>query len=144
MIPASNNTAKKIMQSVSSATGLRCLYQSEQAINVMLDNADMPCAFAFLLQSNGMNTASGNYRERVTIAVFFVDLTNYDFNSIENEDIISRCKSAAVDWLAALQTSHFFRLISVNSTQRVYDRFDAIVTGFAVNVTIEEVEGVCK
>lgn len=132
---------EKIKHSIEDATGLPVLYQSVEQLNRIADNADYPCAFFFLLQEQRLNTDSDNIRERVQIAVFFVEQSVFDFDAVENEEIIQRCKERAITWIRALRTDDFIRLISQNATERVYDYFDAQLTGFAVNVTIEELVG---
>jgi hypothetical protein len=50
-------------------------------------------------------------------------------------------KAKAFRWLHALRTSDDLRLIATNSTQRLYDTTTDVLTGYAVNVTLEEIEG---
>lgn len=132
---------EKIQQSITAATGLRCYYQSAEQLNTIADNINYPCAYFFLLQQQQLNVTSARPRERVQIAVFFVNMTEFDFNSIENERIIDGCKERALQWVRGLSRDKYLRLISNNGTQRVYDEFDVILTGFAVNVTVEELVG---
>lgn len=134
---------QKIQESVKAATEVRCYYQSAEALNRIADYAEMPCAAFTLLEQQQLTTDNGNYRERVQIAMFFVDVTEFDFEAAQNELIIQGCKRLALQWLKALQQSKTLRLIANNGTQRVYDEADAILTGFAVNVTLEEIEGEC-
>lgn len=136
---------ERIQNSVKAATGLVCYYQSAEELNRLLDYAEFPCAYLFLLSSQQVTTTSGVVRERLTIGVFFVEPTEFDFHSAENEVIIDRCKRRAFKWLRSLMRDSEFRLVATNNTERVYDEFDAILTGFALNVTIEELKGsVCE
>lgn len=132
---------EKIQSSVKAGAGVPCYYQSAEQLNRIADNMDYPCAYFFLLQQNTLNIDGGNFRERLQIAVFFVEPTEWDFDAIENEEIIDRCKIRAYKWLRSLLTSADFQIVSQNGTQRVYDEFDAILTGYAINVTIEELKG---
>ena len=134
----------KIKESISVATDLPVYYQSEEQLNRIADNADYPCAYFFLLQTQGITTDSMTLRERVNIAVFFVNLTEFDFNADENEAIIDECKQKAMRWLAMLPRDAYFRLTAVGQSERLYDTFDAQLTGYAVNVTLEELEGFCN
>ena len=77
----------------------------------------------------------------MTFAVVFADKTQFDFNALENEEIIDRMKEKAFRWLHTLRTSDDLRLIAINSTQRLYDTTTDILTGYAVNITLEEVKG---
>lgn len=134
---------EKIIKSVETATGLKCYYQSAEEINRIFDYADHPSAHFFLIDSAGVQMSAGNIRERVQVAIFFCDLTEFDFNSIENEKIIEQCKERAFRWLDSLSRSPLLRLVSVTNSTRVYNAYDSILTGFALNCTLEELKGIC-
>lgn len=137
------NIIQKLKDNIEAATGLPFLYGSRGEINRVLDSAPLPCAFAYLLETTGVDDINGVCHERLTMAVFFIDKTQFDFDAIENEDIIDRCKRTAFKWYVSNRRSEYFRFISINNTLRVYDELaDAIVTGYALNVTIEEIEGI--
>lgn len=132
---------EKIKNSITAATGLKCYYQSEGDLNRIFDNAEFPSAFFVLLQSGQANTANGNYRERVQIAVFFCDLSGFDDTAMKYEHIIEKCKERAFLWLSRLNKSEL-KLVSINGTNRAYHEYDVMLAGFAVNVTVEELVGV--
>lgn len=136
------NLIEKLAESVKRTTGLDMYYQSLEELNRIMDTADMPCAYAFLVESAGLTMENGRVRERVTIEICFTDLTEYDFNSWGNEDIIDTCKQNAIKFLLGMQNDPNFALISVNGSDRVYEkRYDNPMTAFCVNVTIEELIG---
>jgi hypothetical protein len=95
-----------------------------------------------LIDSGTIDDINGRYHERVTIAVMFCDKTEFDFNALENEEIIDRMKLKAYKWMQSLRMSNALHVVSVNNTQRLYDNTTDILTGFAVNITIEDVAGV--
>lgn len=133
---------EKIKQSVETATGMPFLYHAAGEINELIARAGaLPVAFAFLLDSGTIEDVNGRFHERVTFAVVFADKTQFDFNALENERIIDRMKIKAMRWLSSLRLSSDLNLVQVNSTQRVYDNTTDILTGYAVNVTIEELAG---
>lgn len=134
------NFIEKIKASVE-AHDVPFYYGSPEDINVVLDSAEFPCAICLLLQQGSVTDINGQYHERATFLVSFADLTQHDFNSLENEDIIDDCKKRAFEWLTGLRTNDNINLISVNNTTRDYLAYDAIITGFGVNVTIEETRG---
>lgn len=133
----------KIRHSVEGAAKMKLHYQSAEQLNRIADYTDYPCAFLFLLQSQGLNIENSNYRERLQVAIFFVTRSEFDFRSEENERLIDDCKQAAYRWLQSLRRDKYLRLEGVNGTERVYDYFDAQLTGYAVNVTVEELTGYC-
>jgi hypothetical protein len=134
---------EKIKRSVEAATGLPFLYHAAGEINELIARAEsLPVAFAFLLDSGTIDDVNGRYRERVTLAVMFADKSQFDFNAIENEQIIDRMKIKAYKWLQSLRLSNDLNIVTINQTQRLYDATTDILTGFSVNVTIEDVAGV--
>ena len=139
-----NTIVNKIKQSVQSGTGLTCLYGSLDSINVQMeDQTNFPVAFFVLLNNGNLNDRSSNYRERVDVAMFFVQPTEFDFESVENEALIEQCKQYAFQWLNSLFLGGELRYITTFNTSRVYNEMDSILTGFALRVRIEELVGQC-
>lgn len=139
------NIIEHLQESVERTTGLNMHYQSLEGLNEILDGVEYPCAYSFLLESAGLVRDNNRYKERISLAVCFTDLTEYDFNSLENEDVLQRCKEYACKFLLGMNNDPYFTLLSVNGSERVYEkRFDVIVTGYAVNVTIEEQIGLSE
>ena len=134
---------EKIKQSVEGATGMPFLYHAAGELNELLARCnELPVAYSFLIDSGTIDDVNGRYHERVTLAVMFCDKTEFDFNALENEEIIDRMKVKAYKWLQSLRMSNALHVVSVNNTQRLYDNTTDILTGFAVNITIEDVAGV--
>ena len=120
------------------------IYADLDTQNILIDNTGVPFAAAAPLSSGMVTDEHGFYHERATFEVFFGDLMAQslpDYNARENERIIDTCKRRAFAWLASLLPANELRLVSINSATRTYMQFDAIVTGYLVNVTIEEVQG---
>ena len=132
----------KIKTSIEGATGFPFLYHAAGKINELIARAErLPVAFAFLLDSGTIEDVNGRYHERVTLAVMFTDKTQFDFNALENEEIIDRMKLKAYKWLESLRNSNDLQIVSVNSTQRLYDTTTDILTGYAVNITLQDMYG---
>lgn len=133
---------EKIKQSVEGATGMPFLYHAAGELNELIARCgELPVAYSFLIDSGTIDDVNGRYHERVTLAVMFCDKTEFDFNALENEQIIDRMKVKAYRWLSALRMSDTLRVVSINNTQRLYDNTTDILTGYAVNITIEDVRG---
>mgnify|MGYP007115350179 CR=1 FL=1 len=134
---------EKIKQSVEGATSMPFLYHAAGELNELIARCgELPVAYSFLIDSGTIDDVNGRYHERVTIAVMFCDKTEFDFNALENEQIIDRMKVKAYKWMQSLRMSNALRVISVNNTQRLYDNTTDILTGFAVNITLEDIAGV--
>lgn len=134
---------EKIKQSIEGATGMPFLYHAAGELNELIARCkSLPVAYSFLIDSGMIDDVNGRYHERVTLAVMFCDKTEFDFNALENEEIIDRMKVKAYKWLQSLRMSNTLHIVSVNNTQRLYDNTTDVLTGFAVNITIEDVAGV--
>lgn len=134
---------EKIKQSVEGATGMPFLYHAAGELNELIARCkELPVAYSFLIDSGTIDDVNGRYHERVTLAVMFCDKTEFDFNALENEQIIDRMKVKAYKWMQSLRMSNALRIVAVNNTQRLYDNTTDILTGFAVNITIEDIAGV--
>lgn len=130
----------KIKASVE-AIDLPFNYASAEGLNIMLDNADFPCALMMLIETGAIEDENGRYHERITFVLSFAELTEFDFDSLENEVIIDRCKQRAFEWLTSLRRNDDFINVVVNSTTRDYLDYDAIITGYGVNITLTEAVG---
>lgn len=128
--------------------GMAFLYHSNGEVNELVSrepayrDSELPVVICHLLSSGSMQNATGQWVERVQVAMFFSRLAEYDFNGEQNEQILERCKVAAQRWLHSLSDDDNMRLVSVNSTERIYNSTEDIITAYAVNVTIEELRGV--
>ncbi len=134
---------EKLRNSIETATGLPFLYHAAGDLEVLLSQQPtLPVVYAFLIESGAVADVNGLFHERATLAVMFANTTEFDFNSAENEAIIDGMKRQAFGWLSHLRRYDYgtLDLVGVNSTQRLYDTTAAILTGFAVNVTLQEVE----
>lgn len=135
----------KIKESVEAVIGDgRFYYNDGNGLNIELDNANYPCAFAQLVEAGTVADTLGNYHERIGIGMYFSNVADIDMEAIPNERILTELKKSAFAWLASLRNSDDLTLVEVRNTDRVYikaDRFDVRLTAFVVNVTIEESQG---
>lgn len=122
--------------------GFEVYYHDEETLNLISDTMKLPCAIVQLLTQGAIDEQSGQYREVVSAVVFFVELSEFDFDADENEIIIDRCKRRALKWVAALPTDNDLYFLNIERTSRVYERFNAILTGYGLLIRLGEVEGV--
>lgn len=130
----------KIKDSVENCLNITCLYDSSGDINRRLDYIDYPAAFFTLINRGNLNTTNNIYREVANVVIFFVKTSQFDFESLENEAIIQECKTLALTWFDSLKRNGVLRAFILDTT-RVYNYGDTILTGYALNVRIEELEG---
>lgn len=134
---------EKIKNNVEEMAGLPFVYGSGGEINRALDNAPLPCVFSYLMIQGSVNDENGILHDRVQMAFFFVDKTRFDFDAMENEEIIDRMKKRAFAWYNKNRVADGLRFGAIANSQRVYDEIaDATVTGYALNVEVEEIDGV--
>ena len=141
------NIVTSIMQSIHRALDpeggeFPVYYHDDATLNVMTSRMEFPCAMVRLLTTGRLTMEAGQAKETVTAAVFFVDKSRFDFEAVENEQVIEVCRELASRWLLSL-TSSDLEPVSEVRTSRVYDRFDDILTGFAVTLDLKEATGVC-
>lgn len=121
------------------------VYEDENIQNIQFDIIEPPLVACVPIQSASVSDEHGNYHERITVALWFADKMcsiTPDYNARENERIIDACKRRAFKWAASLQGNKDLRLISVNGSERAYLESDALLTGYMLNVTIEDKEGI--
>lgn len=133
----------KIITSIKAALGndFPVYYHDEQTLNVMVSQMAMPCAMFQLLTTGSVVNEAGQMKERLSAAVFFVEPSRFDFDAVDNEAIIDRCKARAFSWLCALSSDALLTLTALNRTTRVYDDTDDILTGFGVFADLTELNG---
>lgn len=133
----------KITNSIKAVhgEGFPVYYHDEPTLNFMTSQMQFPCALFQLLTTGRAVREGGMVKERVPAAVFFVEPSQFDFDAVDNELIIDRCKQRAFAWLASLPSSSDVELLDVTRTSRVYDRYDDILTGFGVLAELQELQG---
>ena len=135
------NIIEKIQASIFNATGLQTYYDSAKRLNYTLDNAEFPCVFLHLLTQSNVQNNAGMLCERITINAYFVNTTEFDFESYSNEDIIAICKATAMQWVNALKTDSELKIVSLAQMGRSYDQMAVNITGFVLGIVLEEING---
>lgn len=134
----------KIKKTIEEATGLPFLYHAAGDLELLLAQVpSLPVAYTFLLDTSAVADVNGIFHERATLAVVFASETAFDFNSLENEQLIDEMKRTAYKWITSIRRRYYdvLDVVAVNSAQRLYDTTAAVLTGYAVNITLQEVEG---
>ena len=134
------------LKSTIELSGVPFIYGTPKDLNHAMDMADFDtnCIYAYcpVVQSATLTNTDGVYREKINVLVSFVTETKHDPHMIENEQLITDCKAAAIKWLYSLNGRAQFRVDTIQSTQRVYDAQDRILTGFALSVSLVETNGI--
>lgn len=136
----------KIKEKFEQITGIPLIYQSEEMVNFLVGEKPVPVGIWYLLQDGQIvsDSASGTIRERIQARIYVGDLTELDFDAIENEKIIDRCKKILFNFIAQLKSNNELEVESINLSRRFYLHTDEILTGYMVDVTISELSGFNK
>ena len=136
----------KIKEKFEQITGIPLIYQSEEMVNFLVGEKPVPVGIWYLLQDGQIvsDSASGTIRERIQARIYVGDLTELDFDAIENEKIIDKCKKILFNFIAQLKSDNDLEVESINLSRRFYLHTDEILTGYMVDVTISELSGFNK
>lgn len=136
----------KIKEKFEQITGIPLIYQSEEMVNFLVGENSVPVGIWYLLQDGQIvsDSASGTIRERIQARIYVGDLTELDFDTIENEKIIDRCKKILFNFIAQLKSDNALEVENINLSRRFYLHTDEILTGYMVDVTISELSGFNK
>lgn len=75
--------------------------------------------------------------------IAFADKAMFDFDGVENDAIIERCKEYAESFILELNKSGLFEWVSDEVPYSVfYDKLDVNVTGIVIELKLKEVQGV--
>ena len=132
----------KIKSSVENATGLQFYYGTYEQINGIIDDADFSSgngiAYAVILG----DTELIDGKEKGVVAVAFVNLTEFDFDALENDTIQESMKAKGFRWISETNKGNELLLTDIRM-QRIYDEYDVNVTGLVLRATATELEGLC-
>ena len=117
-------------------------YHDDPTLNLMTQTMEFPCALLILLTRGRVPNIGGQLKEQVSAAVFFVEAKEgIDFDAVQNEQTIDRCKQRALAWLMSLPSSSDIELVGEAQSARIYDKYDDILTGYGVQADLREMVG---
>lgn len=142
------NTIEALPTEQGSVARMPFIYADDNIQNILFDRIEPPLVACVPIESAAVQDAGGIIRERLTLAIWFADRmangTAGDYDAVANEVIIDQCKKRAFRWAASLCPAKELRLISLNGSMRAYLQKDAYLTGYMLNVTIEELDGISR
>ena len=132
---------KKIKSAVE-AMEIEFLYDNGGGLDILIDKSDLhdnKCvAYAFLMT----NSTFKDLKESANFGIFFAKMTDFDFDSIENDTLQEECKVIAAKFIDNVLQGNELTINGELSLQYFYDEFSVNVTGVAVNATFEETQGI--
>lgn len=131
---------------IAKGLGLNYYFGDWNRINEAGDTGR--CKFplvAYLLPPSGVVNFDGpGVRETENGVLAFIDLTEFDFQADENNEIVQAMKEKMISFIQAVNVSKHFKPIGGDVRYDIlYDKLDFAVTGVTVSVGLKEAVGKC-
>lgn len=134
---------RKVASIIDDIEGITYLYDNWATANVKLDDIQMPAVINVLPVSGKFSMSQIQIKDCPHCMLAFADITDLDFDGLENDEVIERCKRYAIEFLKRLNKSGLFEDISGDIPYSVfYDKLDANITGIMIELQLKEVQGV--
>lgn len=134
---------RKIASVAAKLEGVTYLYDNWATANVRLDRLEFPAIINLLPVSGQFDISRTTLRDCPDCMIAFADKTRFDFDGVENDEVIERCKALAVRFIRELNKSGLFEWTSTDISYSVfYDKLDVNITGIVVELRLKEVQGV--
>lgn len=139
-------TIENRIAAIAKGLGLNYYFGDWNRINEAGDTGR--CLFplvAYLLPPSGtINFDGPGVRETENGVLAFINLTEFDFQADENNEIVQAMKEVMVSFIKAVNTSGQFKPIGGNVRYEVlYDKLDFAVTGVTTSISLQEAVGKC-
>lgn len=129
---------RKIASVAEKLEGVTYLFDNWATANVRLDKMPLPAIINLLPISGKFVISRTQLRDSPNCMIAFADKTKFDFDGVENEEVIERCKGYAVQFIRELNRSELFEWVSDEVPYSVfYDKLDVNVTGIVNRIEIE-------
>lgn len=132
----------KKIKSEAEAMGLEFCYDNGGGLDILIENSDLSdgkcVAYAFLMTNSTMKEG----KESAPFSIFFAKMTDFDFDSIENDTLQDECKQIAAEFVDNVLKGNTLTISGDVGLQYFYDEFSVNVTGVAINATFEETTGI--
>jgi hypothetical protein len=136
-------SVERKIASIAEQLGITYLYDNWATANVRLDKEKMPVMINVLPVSGKFSLSRVQIRDCPNCMLAFADLTELDFDGVDNDEVIERCKSHAIDFIKRLNNSGLFEPVDGDITYSVfYDKLDVNITGVVIELQLKEVHGV--
>ena len=132
---------KKIKSAVE-AMGIEFCYDNGGGLDKLIDNSDLTdskcVVYTFLMSNSTLKDG----KESAQFSIFFAKMTEFDFDSLENDTLQDDCKQIAAEFIDNVLQGNALTISGDIALQYFYDEFSVNVTGVAINATFEETTGI--
>ena len=133
---------RKIASVAEKLEGVTELFDNWATANVRLDKLPLPASINLLPISGKFVISRTQLRDSPNCMIAFADKAKFDFDGVENDEVIERCKGYAVQFIRELNRSELFEWVSDEVPYSVfYDKLDVNVTGIVIELKLKEVQG---
>lgn len=133
---------RKIASVAEKIEGINYIYDNWATANIRLDKEALPVIINILPVSGKFSISRTQLRDCPSCMIAFADKTNFDFDGIENDSIIERCKGYAIEFIKALNKSGLFEWLSDDVPYSIfYDKLDVNITGIMIELKLKEAQG---
>lgn len=109
-----------------------------------VDRVPLPAIVCLLPVGGQFNFSRGRVKDSEDIAIAFIDKVARDANGDDNEEVYTRMKRTACQFIAAMNTSgHFEPIDGAVRYSTILESASANFTGVFVELNIKEMTGVC-
>lgn len=132
----------EVKRIVEDVLELPFVYASFYDINTNFDGIEMPAVGFQRLVNGELSNEGGQIKDDVPVLLFFVNLTEANYDSLENQVIIDAQKENAVKFLREVNKSSVIMLNSAARYDDLYNEFDVNTTGVGLRINLKERAGV--
>lgn len=135
---------QKIALLCKDIDGLTYHYNDWSRANVDMEALQFPVLINLLPVDGQFLIKNGQIKDFPNCMFGFLDVTDFDSQSLENETVVARMKEYARGFISKVNSSGLFEAIEGQIRyQVVYDKLDINVTGVMLPLTIKERTGIC-
>ena len=126
---------RKIASVAEKMKGITYLFDNWATANVRLDKMPLPAIINLLPVSGKFAISRTQLRDCPNCMIAFADKASFDFDGVENDAIIERCKEYAVTFIRELNKSGLFEWMNDEVPYSIfYDKLDVNITGIMLSL----------
>lgn len=136
-------TVQAKIKGILEGMGETYLFDNWQNANVRMDNTPLPCVLNVLPVSGVFKVGNVQLKDKPNCLIAFMDKAEFDFDGVQNDDVIEGCKARAKRFIIEVNKGDVFKPIGDDVRYTVfYDKLDVNVTGIIIELSLEEVHGI--
>ena len=136
---------QKLKTITDQIDGLSFEYNYWALANFNVSKKALPICICIPPTAGAIITKNGNYRDRMSTLIAFLDAAEFDADGKINEIVIDKMKAVAKAFIAKLNRAGFFKMLPDNIPYSVtYDKLDDNLAGIVIELQLEEITGTCE